>query len=100
MSFIIKESEKQRNKLKKEYENVIAGRDILGTHLIRRNDESALLYEKIKIQQNTLAKGESQFREREEDIKLLQNKINDVMRELKIVRRQVNHSSLIILPYF
>lgn len=78
--------------MKKEYENVVAGRDILGTHLIRRNDESALLYEKIKIQQNTLAKGEAQFREREEDIELLQNKINDEMRELKIVRRQVNLS--------
>ena len=26
-------------------------RDILGTQLIRRNDELALLYEKIKIQQ-------------------------------------------------
>ncbi len=37
-------------KLKEEYELVVAERDILGTQLIRRNDESALLYEKIKIQ--------------------------------------------------
>ncbi len=36
---------------------VVAERDILGTQLIRRNDEAALLYEKIKIQQMTLAKG-------------------------------------------
>lgn len=28
---------------------LVAERDILGTQLIRRNDESALLYEKIKI---------------------------------------------------
>jgi len=39
----------QRN----EYEQVINERDILGTQLIRRNDELALLYEKIKIQQST-----------------------------------------------
>ena len=36
---------------------VISERDILGTQLIRRNDELALLYEKIKIQQSTLTKG-------------------------------------------
>ena len=36
----------QRN----EYDQVVNERDILGTQLIRRNDELALLYEKIKIQ--------------------------------------------------
>ena len=36
---------------------VISERDILGTQLVRRNDELALLYEKIKIQQSTLNKG-------------------------------------------
>ena len=36
---------------------VMGERDILGTQLIRRNDELALLYEKIKIQKSTLTKG-------------------------------------------
>jgi septal ring factor EnvC (AmiA/AmiB activator) len=85
--------------LKKDYENVVAGRDILGTHLIRRNDESALLYEKIKIQQQTLAKGESQFREREEDLDLLRNKINDLLRELKIIRKEVIYLNINIYKY-
>ncbi len=49
LHFIIKDSEMARTKLKEEYEIVVADRDILGTQLIRRNDESALLYEKIKI---------------------------------------------------
>ncbi len=57
--------------------------------MIRRNDESALLYEKIKIQQQTLAKGESQFRERLGDIDLLKNKIADLFRELRIIKKQV-----------
>ena len=38
-------------------QQVINERDILGTQLIRRNDELALLYEKIKIQQSTMNKG-------------------------------------------
>jgi hypothetical protein len=33
---------------RKEYDQVINERDILGTQLIRRNDELALLYEKFK----------------------------------------------------
>lgn len=36
---------------------MISERDILGTQLVRRNDELALLYEKIKIQQSMLNKG-------------------------------------------
>ena len=48
----------------KEYDIVIGERDILGTQLIRRNDELALLYEKIKIQQSTLNKGQLQYRDR------------------------------------
>lgn len=86
---IIRDSEIQRQKLKEEYELVVAERDILGTQLIRRNDESALLYEKIKIQQQTLAKGEQQYRERLSDIELLKYKISDLMRELKLFRKSV-----------
>eukprot|EP00946_MAST-07B_sp_MAST-7B-sp1_P003352 g3352.t1 len=74
----------QRN----EYEQVINERDILGTQLIRRNDELALLYEKIKIQQSTLRKGEAQYQERLNDLRVLKLKVKDVMRELMISRKQ------------
>eukprot|EP00965_Chrysotila_dentata_P098217 3247515-Pleurochrysis_carterae.AAC.5 len=36
----------------------VSERDILGTQLIKRNDELGQLYEKIKIQQSTLNRGE------------------------------------------
>ena len=49
LTYIIKEAHDEHEKLKKDYQNVINERDILGTQLIRRNDELALLYEKIKI---------------------------------------------------
>eukprot|EP00828_Plagiopyla_frontata_P004424 TRINITY_DN11593_c0_g1_i1.p1 TRINITY_DN11593_c0_g1~~TRINITY_DN11593_c0_g1_i1.p1 ORF type:complete len:720 (-),score=184.60 TRINITY_DN11593_c0_g1_i1:201-2111(-) len=82
---IFRQSEQQRNELKKEYENIVSERDILGTQLIRRNDESALLYEKIKIQEGTLANGEAEYRERMSDINLLNIKIQDLQREKRIV---------------
>jgi hypothetical protein len=43
---------------------VLGERDILGTQLIRRNDELALLYEKVKIQQSTLGRGQIQYKDR------------------------------------
>lgn len=73
---------------KKEMQKTVNERDILGTQLIRRNDELALLYEKIKILQTTLAKGEIQYQERLEDIKLLKFCIGDLKCELRIVKNQ------------
>merc|ERR1712127_1105319 len=75
---------------RKELDEVINERDILGTQLIRRNDELALLYEKIKIQQSTLKKGEVQYRERIEDIRILKLKINDMKRELQLLSSSVS----------
>merc|ERR1711998_499911 len=75
----------------KELDEVINERDILGTQLIRRNDELALLYEKIKIQQSTLKKGEVQYRERIEDIRILKLKINDMKRELQLLSGSVSN---------
>lgn len=90
LSFIIKEAYEEIEKIKKDYQNVINERDILGTQLIRRNDELALLYEKIKILQSTLARGEVQYQERLEDIRLLKFKIGDHKSELRIIKSQAS----------
>jgi len=58
---IISSVSKDYEELKKLYNDKQNERDILGTQLIRRNDELALLYEKIKILQSTLSKGEIQY---------------------------------------
>ena len=60
--------EAEKQKQRKDYEMVINERDILGTQLIKRNEELQLLYEKIKIQQSTLQKGEIYYQERVKDI--------------------------------
>ena len=49
LTYIIKEAYIEHEAKKKEYLKVVNERDVLGTQLIRRNDELALLYEKIKI---------------------------------------------------
>merc|ERR1719353_130429 len=61
---IISEAESERLKQQKEFDIVVSERDILGTQLIRRNDELSRLYEKIKLQQCTLTQGERAYNER------------------------------------
>lgn len=56
---------------------------------MRRNDELALLYEKIKIQQSLLNKGENQYNQRIEDIRLLKMEIKKLRREKGILVKTV-----------
>lgn len=84
LTSIIQKLESDAIQQHKEYDQVINERDILGTQLIRRNDELALLYEKLKIQQSTLNKGEVQYSNRIQDIRLMQLQIQDLSRKLKI----------------
>ncbi|KFQ35944.1 Coiled-coil domain-containing protein 147, partial [Mesitornis unicolor] len=86
---IIAEAEAERLKQKKEYDHVINERDVLGSQLVRRNDELALLYEKIKIQQSILNKGENQYRQKMEDIRLLKLEIKKLRREKGILGKSV-----------
>ncbi|NXK07397.1 CFA58 protein, partial [Herpetotheres cachinnans] len=86
---IIGEADAERLKQKKEFDQVINERDILGSQLVRRNDEVALLYEKIKIQQSILNKGETQYRQRMEDIRLLKLEIKRLRREKGILGKSM-----------
>jgi len=70
---------------------VIGERDILGTQLVRRNDEVALLYEKIKIQQSTMYKGETQYNQRLEDIRVLKLEIRKLRRERVLLQKTVSN---------
>ena len=67
---------------RKEYDQVINERDILGTQLIRRNDELALLYEKLRVQVAALKTGELGYQGRLDDIRMLRIKVKDLTREV------------------
>eukprot|EP00906_Rhabdomonas_costata_P030248 RCo042735 len=88
---IIADCDAERAKQKNKLTHVMNERDILGTQLIRRNDELALLYEKIRIQQSTLNKGEVQYRDRLVDIRMLRLKVQELKRGLHITQGQVKN---------
>ncbi|XP_003384298.1 PREDICTED: cilia- and flagella-associated protein 58-like [Amphimedon queenslandica] len=86
---VLTEASTESARQKKELEQVINERDILGTQVIRRNDELSLLYEKIKIQQSTLDKGEIQYKSRVEDIRILKLEIKKLRREKGLLTKSV-----------
>jgi len=87
----IQEAESEKKNQKKELEGVIAERDILGTQLIKRSDELKDLFEKIKLQQSTLKKGEIQYKERVSDVGALRDKILVLKKELGSATSTVAH---------
>ncbi|THD21327.1 cilia- and flagella-associated protein 58 [Fasciola hepatica] len=78
---IVAEAEQERLRERKEHEQVITERDVLGSQLVRRNDELALLYEKIRIQQSVISKGEKQYNEKLRDLNLLKQEVRKLRRE-------------------
>jgi len=87
----IQEAEQERQAQQKELEGVIGEKDILSAQLIRRNEELALLYEKIKIQQSTLQKGEIQYQERVNEVNRLRADIRKAKGDVAGAKSQVTN---------
>ena len=83
---IITDADAERARQRRDHTNVINERDILGSQLIKRNDELAALYEHIRIQQFQLRKGESQYSDRLQDIQQLELRISQLGEELERMR--------------
>lgn len=70
--------------LRKRYEESVETRNKLGVHLLDRNDELCILYEKLNIQQTTMENGERELLEKEEVIRKLNIGIQDLQREVEM----------------
>jgi len=88
----IQDAESEQQNQRKEFEAVTSERNILGTQLIRRNDELALLFEKIKIQESTLHKGETQYKGKLDEIGKQRAGIANLKRDLHDAHKQVENT--------
>jgi len=95
LNMIINEADAERLKQQKEYETVLSERDVLGTQLIKRNDELGGLYEKIKVQQSTLNAGQRAYAERVEDIAALHTDIAALRSESAVLKASVQNIDLL-----
>merc|ERR1711937_664937 len=89
----IQEAEQEQQNQRKEFDQVTSERNILGTQLIRRNDELSLLYEKIKIQKSTVDKGETQYKERLDEIRALKLQVSKLNRNLHVMNEEAGSLS-------
>ncbi len=49
--------------------------------MTKKNDELVVIYDKIRLQESTLAKGHVEYRKRLNELRLLKLKLNDLKRE-------------------
>ncbi|CAM6008539.1 unnamed protein product [Sphagnum balticum] len=82
---IIGEADAEKMQLKKDLETTKSERDVLGIQVVRRNQEVKLLYEKMRIQASTLVKGQAQYKDRLNEVRILKVKIADIKREHAIL---------------
>ncbi|GLD92441.1 hypothetical protein PINS_up000974 [Pythium insidiosum] len=91
LSKIIQEADEEKQRQLKEYSSVVHDRDALRQQLIQRNEELRVLYEKIKIQKSTLAKGHHQFQEKQKEIQNLQKRVQALSFEKEASSNQLQH---------
>ncbi|XP_063389253.1 cilia- and flagella-associated protein 58-like [Cydia fagiglandana] len=97
---IIQEGDAARAKLTKELEGLMNERDVVGAQLVRRNDEISLLYEKIRILEVTLHRGERQYESRVEDIRLLRLEIIRLRKEKNLLSKGIENMTDLRLEVF
>ncbi|XP_050681914.1 cilia- and flagella-associated protein 58-like [Leptidea sinapis] len=97
---ILQESDAARAKLSKELEGLVNERDVVGAQLVRRNDEVSLLYEKIRILEVTLHRGERQYEQRVEDIRLLRLEIIRLRKEKNLLSKGIENMTDLRLEVF
>ncbi|KAF4324478.1 hypothetical protein BBO99_00000155 [Phytophthora kernoviae] len=88
---IIQEADEQKQRQIKEYGCVVHDRDTLRQQLIQRNEELSVLYEKIKIQKSTLAKGHAQYQDKQKEVSKLQSRIHALTFERDSSKNQLSH---------
>jgi chromosome segregation ATPase len=87
---IIANCDAELAKQEMKFNSVTNERNILATQLVRRNEELNLLYEKIRIQQSMLSKGEAQYRERLVDVTMLRRRVQELKAQVRTALSVIN----------
>jgi len=86
---IINMAEDEMVKLRKRYEAAVQERNDRGIHLIERNEEVCIFYEKVNIHDQLLREGAVNMQNKEENIRVLQLEQRELQRQIDLLRKQV-----------
>ncbi|KAL8610972.1 hypothetical protein ACOMHN_042588 [Nucella lapillus] len=70
---VITDSDEMIKRQKRELDTLISERDILGSQLVRRNDELSLLYQKVQLLQILINNGNKIYDQRLEKVQIIMN---------------------------
>lgn len=78
---IIYDYENKFETLRKDFNKQELEKSILGSQLVRRNDEISLLYEKIRLLEGILKRGEIWYQQVTKDLRLTQQELSSVKKQ-------------------
>ncbi|KAI8898134.1 hypothetical protein BC833DRAFT_565207 [Globomyces pollinis-pini] len=88
LNHTINMAEEEMMVLKARYEQSVKDRNIAGVHLLDRNDELCILYERINVQKEIMAKGTTALNEREEEIRKYELILTELKRKLELQKQK------------
>ena len=80
---------KDVQRLKSNFDDVLENRNYTGIQLIDRNDELCILYEKENMQEKILRKGEIAIKALEDDIRMITIEKDETNRKIKVARDKI-----------
>lgn len=86
---IINMAEDEAVKLRKRYEGAVQERNDRGIHLIERNEEVCIFYEKVNIHDQLLREGAVSMQNQDEEIRVLQLENREIQRQIDLFRKGV-----------
>ena len=89
MKKIIQSAKQQKAKQMKDYDMVRNERDILGTQLIKRNHELSQLYEKIKLSNSNLIKGNTHCAQKSKELTDFKVRLTALRNEFLSIEAQI-----------
>ncbi|KAK3912304.1 Gamma-aminobutyric acid receptor subunit beta-like [Frankliniella fusca] len=81
--------EAERDALRWDVRGARNERDVLGTQLVRRNDEIHLLLAKVDVLQSMLSSGQQEYVQRLDDIRLLKMEVRKLRQEKVLLQRDL-----------
>ncbi|KAI9363049.1 hypothetical protein DFJ73DRAFT_793007 [Zopfochytrium polystomum] len=85
----INAAEADMTSVKARYERSVRERNAVGVHLLDRNDELCVLYERLNVQSVVAARGETALLEREEELRRLRIVEAEVEREVELAKARL-----------
>ncbi|XP_041058679.1 coiled-coil domain-containing protein 146 isoform X2 [Carcharodon carcharias] len=89
LSSLINQAEEEMIQLRKKYENVVQVRNERGIHLIEREEEVCIFYEKLSIQDSLISNGDVELHSMEDEIRFLNIQLSAEKRQIEKVRKDV-----------